>query len=294
MKYEEFKEIIKREMKERFGDTKTVIIKPVVKNNSTIYDGLIIIDPNHNVSPTIYLEYYYQRYEDGVSIEDIIEDIMIIYKESLPTKEFDSSIFMDFNKAKSRVIMKLINTKQNQKLLEQIPYVPFYDLSIVFMVDVSQAMQERATILIYNNHMKFWDVGVEELYQLAIENTPRQLQPRLDDLQDVVEYIIGESLPFLEELGGKILTNHLHIHGATCMVYPELLKEIYDIFEDKVIIIPSSIHEVLVFPEKNMPDEYGLDYLRDMVKYVNENDLASDEILSDHVYCYDGVELINI
>lgn len=289
MKFEQFIKAVKADVEQRVE--KDVIIRPVVKNNDTVYQGLVIIDPVLNVSPTIYLESFFERYEEGKVFEEIVEEIIKTYKENLPTKDFDVSFFIDFSKAKSRIIMKLVNTEKNKKLLEQVPSIPFHDLSIVFLVEVSQAIQEHATILIYNQHLKLWDVTVEELYNLAKVNTPRQLQPRLEDLHDVFEFITGESLPFLEKLNIKILSNHLKIHGATCIAYPELLKEIYDIFEDNVIIIPSSVHEVLIIPEKNIPEGYSLHYLSDMVKCVNKTDLTNDIILSDHVYRFNGTEL---
>ena len=285
MTFERFIKAVKEEVAQRVD--KEVVVHPVLKNNDTVYQSLVIIDPVLNVSPTIYLESFFERYEEGKEFEEIVEEIIKTYKENLPTKDFDVSFFTDFNKAKSRIIMKLVNTEKNKKLLEQVPNIPFYDLSIIFLVEVSQAIQEHATILIYNQHLKLWDVTVEELYNLAMENTPRQLQPRLEDLHDVFEFITGESLPFLEELNIKILSNHLKIHGA----YPELLKEIYDIFEDNVIIIPSSVHEVLIIPEKNIPEGYSLHYLSEMVKCVNKTDLTNDIILSDHVYRFNGKEL---
>lgn len=289
MKYKEFMKAVKEEVAERVS--KDVVIHPVLKNNGTVYQGLIVYDPVLNISPTIYLDPYYHRYIDGQSFEEVVDDIVRSYQDNCPTKDFDISLFRDFDKAKHRIIMKVVNTEKNKELLQKVPNIPFYDLSIVFLVDVTQAINEVATILIYNQHLNLWDVDVEELYNLAQENTPRQLQPRLDDLHDVFEYITGEEIPFLEELNIKILTNHLKIHGATCMAYPELLKELYDIFEDSVIIIPSSVHEVLVFPEKNMPDGYTIKDLNGMVQEVNDTQLAEVEILSDHVYRFNGTEL---
>lgn len=289
MNFQEFIKAVKEEVAQRLD--KDVAIHPVLKNNGTVYQGLIVYDPVLNISPTIYLDPYFHRYVDGQSFKEVVEDIVKSHQDNCPTKDFDISVFRDFDKAKSRIIMKVVNTEKNTELLQKVPNIPFYDLSIVFLVDVTQAINEVATILVYIQHLNLWDVDVEELYNLAQENTPRQLQPRLDDLHDVFEYITGEELPFLEELNIKILTNHLRIHGATCIAYPELLKEVYDIFEDNVVIIPSSIHEVLVFPEKNMPDGYTLKDINGMVQEVNRTQLAEHEILSDHVYRFNGTEL---
>lgn len=292
MKYKEFMNAVKEEVAKQLD--RNVVICPVLKNNDTVYQGLIILDPVLNVSPTIYLDPYYHRYVDGQEFEEIIKDIIKTYKENLPTEDFDISKFMDFTKAKDKIIMKLVNTDKNKELLRDVPNIPFYDLSLVFLVDVSKFMGEFATILIHNQHLQCWDVIVDDLYNFAKENTPKLLPPRLDDLHDVFEDITGEDLSFLKELDAKILTNHLRIHGATCIAYPELLKEVYEIIEGSFIIIPSSIHEVLIIPEKNISEEHSIKDFNNMILEVNTTQLTKDEVLSNHAYYFDGTELQSI
>lgn len=292
MRYSKFIEEVKCEVRKELGESVGVVSYPVRKNNGAVYEGLVIMDNRVNVSPTIYLNPYYHRYIDGVSIEEIIEDILRVYKENIPTEDFDIKSFIEFDNAKEHIIMKLVNTERNEEFLKEVPSIPFYDLSLVFLVDVSKYMGDFATILIHDQHMKLWDVTVEDLYELAKENTPKHLVPRLDDLHDVYEYISGEELPFMKEVGIKILTNHLHIHGATCIAYPEILKELYSIIEGSFYIIPSSIHEVLIFPEKTMPDGYTLEDIDVMVRQVNKTEIKNEEVLSDHAYLFDGEKLI--
>jgi len=284
MRYQKFIETVKEHIQQELQ--KPVHLFPVLKNNGSIYDGLVILDPILNISPTIYLNPYYHRYLDGVSMEDIYEDILNTYHENLPDEDFDVSVFRDYDKAKERIVMKLINAKKNEQLLKKVPHILIYDLAIVFLCSVSDFMNEYATILIHNQHIKMWNISLEDLYEVAKDNSPRILAPRLDNLHDVFAYITDESLPFLEALNMHILTNYLKIHGATCMVYPGLLEEIAEVFEDDLIIIPSSIHETLVFPKENLPDEYSIEHLNDMIQEVNETQLTDDEILSDHIYWY--------
>lgn len=284
MRYQKFIETVKEHIQQELQ--KPVHLFPVLKNNGSVYDGLVILDPILNISPTIYLNPYYHRYLDGVSMEDIYEDILNTYHENLPDEDFDVSVFRDYDKAKERIVMKLINAKKNEQLLKKVPHILIYDLAIVFLCSVSDFMNEYATILIHNQHIKMWNISLEDLYEVAKDNSPRILAPRLDNLHDVFAYITDESLPFLEALNMHILTNYLKIHGATCMVYPGLLEEIAEVFEDDLIIIPSSIHETLVFPKENLPDEYSIEHLNDMIQEVNETQLTDDEILSDHIYWY--------
>lgn len=284
MRYQNFIETVKEHIKQVLQ--KEVYVHPVLKNNGSIYDGLVILDPVFNMSPTIYLNPYFHRYLDGVSLEDIYEDILNVYEKNIPKEDFDISMFRDYTKAKERIVMKLINAEKNKYLLKSVPHILIYDLAIVFVCNVSDVMNEYAAILIYNQHLSLWNVDTDALYEVAKINSPKLLPPHMDNLHDVFQHITDESLPFLEELGINILTNHKKVYGATCMVYPDLLEEIADIFEDDVIIIPSSVHDLLVFPKNNLPRGYTLEDIDMMIQDVNETELTDSEVLSDHVYWY--------
>jgi len=283
MKYYEFTETIKNEMKDRLDKSKKVIINPVVKNNGTIYDGLIIIDPIHNISPTIYLNSYYHRYEDGVSMEDIIEDIMKTYEEYMPEEDFDISLFKDFEKAKERIIMKVVNTKNNEELVDEAPNVPFNDLSIIFCVAVSDFMNEVATILIKKEHLQFWGIEEDELYKIAMENTPKLLPYIFRNMEDVLPDF---EMPFPKEMEMYILTNQIKIIGAATIAYEGLLEHIAQELNDNFYIIPSSIHEVLIIPEKSIKEKYTFKEFYEMIEEVNVTQLTEEEVLSNNVYFY--------
>ena len=57
MHYQKFIETVKEHIKQVLE--KPVYVQPVLKNNGTVYDGLVIMDPIMNISPTIYLNPYY-------------------------------------------------------------------------------------------------------------------------------------------------------------------------------------------------------------------------------------------
>lgn len=284
MRYQNFIKNVKEHIQAELQQT--VHIYPVLKNNGTILDGLVIMDPILNISPTIYLEPFFHQHLNHVPMEEIYANIIKTYRENLPKQDFDITVFTNFEKAKKRIVMKLVNTDKNQVLLERVPHVSFHDLSIIFLCSVGDFMSEYATILIHNCHMEKWNVSTEDLYELAKENTPSILPPRLDNLQYVFEYLTNEKLPFLEELNSSILTNVLKIHGATCMAYPDLLEEVATVYEDNLIIIPSSIHEVLVIPEGNIGEEHTLEDFNRMIQQVNETQLEDSEVLSTHAYLY--------
>lgn len=287
MNYQTFMNDVVTHISASVRNGQKVILQPVVKNNGIVYDGLIIIDPILNISPTIYLNPYYHRYLNGVSMEEIYEDILQTYYKNIPKKDFDISLFKDFQKAKQRITFKLVNKEKNQELLKDIPHVDFQDLVLIFVCTITDFMDDYATILIHNQHMSLWNATTKDLYAIAMENTPVLLPHRFENLENVLEHLEQHTCPLFVGLNMYILTNHLKIHGSTCITYPRLLKRIADFLEDNLIIIPSSIHEVLIIPESSAKPEYTMDDFRIMVAEINETELTDDEILSDHAYFYE-------
>ena len=135
MNYQNFIENVKEHFSQTLG-MKTKIC-PVLKNNGMVYHGLVIQDPVLNVSPMIYLHPFFSRYLTGIPLEDIYEEILETYQNHVPEDDFDVDLFCEFETSKSQIVMKLINTKRNADLLEQVPHIPFHDLSIVFLYIVS-------------------------------------------------------------------------------------------------------------------------------------------------------------
>ncbi len=80
-----------------------------------------------------------------------------------------------------------------------------------------------------------------------------------------------------------VLTNDLRMHGAGCLLYDGLMQKCAKKLGGSFVIIPSSIHELLLIPESDSPDPEDLNA---MVREVNQDCVAADEFLSDHIYHY--------
>ena len=80
-----------------------------------------------------------------------------------------------------------------------------------------------------------------------------------------------------------VLTNRRGIYGASCMLYRDIIKDFADQEETDVIILPSSIHEVLLFPDHLMFD-YA--FLCRTVQEINREDVSEEDVLSDRIYIF--------
>lgn len=291
MTYENFKANIIDSLRGWFPKGTTFSMKKIIKTNDTLLDGLIISEPNRNISPTIYINEYYRDVNSGsYSYDEVVTRILDEYNENRLKKNFDTESFTDFERAKEHIIFRLINKDRNKELLKDVPFIPYLDLAIVFafLVDVDRD-DSMASILIHESHLKVWEKTKEELYEIANENTPKLLPKDMNTLDNVLISLLGYS-PYQNE--GKsiplfVLTNDLKTNGAASMIYENLLKSISLEMDSDLYILPSSIHEVLILPASFIIEKAVLDA---MVKEVNATEVASNEILSDHAYYYSRKE----
>ncbi len=271
-------------------DPKRISIQQVSKNNGIVLDGLTIMENDCNISPTLYLNYYYDSYSHGISFNDVYQSLLSDYHRHKPSQNIDPSFFTEFDNIRDKIAMKLIHYERNKELLEKVPHIRFLDLAIVFYCLISMDFATgNATILIHHSHLKNWNITTTELFQIAKDNTQKILPEKLYDMNDVL-YELSGRLTHPDPTVSRpspypmfVLTNETNLFGAACLLYKDLLKHFSEKSQTDFYILPSSIHEVILVPTLEN-DCYG--ELSDMVREVNDSQLMDDEILSTHAYYY--------
>ncbi|MBO5657649.1 MAG: hypothetical protein J6R94_05650, partial [Agathobacter sp.] len=239
MNYQEFICSIQESLLEHLEDGQKISLHSVPKNNGLILQGLVIEDPLINISPTIYMEPYYLKYLNDYDLEDICQEIMDYYHTFRPVVSFDDSVLTDYHLAKEHIIMKLVNRDLNKDLLEDVPFVPYLDLSIVFVCSLGDLSKEYSGVLIHNSQLKEWGITRKELYQVAKTNTRNYLPHFFCDMNDYLHHYINESTDnngenyedeklSIPHSTMYLLTNQIKVLGATVLLYDGLLQEIAD------------------------------------------------------------------
>ena len=297
MDYNQFLEEIRTAVQERLGSNYEIRIQKITKNNGIVLDGLIIGKASKSIAPTIYLNSYYMHYTHGMSLEEILEDIISAYKESNDVSFGDTREFLNFNKLRDKVAFKLIQREKNQELLNEVPYIEFLDLAVVFYLILDEHKGGQMTALIHNSHMEPWGVDKEELYCLAMKNTPILLPSEIKTMKEIMcdilkgdleelemEEMVDDLLDFDSQKPSLyVLSNKKQIHGAGCILYDGCLNNFANYQNSDIVILPSSTHEVIL-----VPDDGKLDYreLRKMVGEINESEVPKEDVLSDRIYKY--------
>lgn len=291
--YKEFKHVLAGEVRKIIDEGADIEIHNIVKNNSLELEGMIIVEEGKNISPNFYLQFYYEDYLKGADIAGIARDMTEKYNR-MQDNGFDG-FDMDIGSCMDKIVCRLVSYEKNSKLLEEIPYIPFLDMAIIFYCLVMEDENGIGSVRISNSIMEKWGMTVKTLYTVAIHNTERLLpkvfcplklmlksvlEDREQGMADIFEGLEGcnyhEGAPF-------ILTNIKGVNGACAILYPDCLKDIGRMAESSLYIIPSSIHELLIIPDDGQVSPDGL---KKMVKEVNISCVAAEEVLSDMVYYY--------
>lgn len=289
MVYETFLNQITSHIQHVLSDRCTVHLEQVRKNNGLVLDGICIRTPDEPVAPTIYLNSYYEAYQNGHSLAEIYDRILDAYKNRGSFSNLDIRFFQDFSNLEDKIIFRLINAHSNQELLKTIPSLPYLDLAVVFCIYLTDdANTRQMTALIRNSHLTIWGVSISRLEQCAEKNTPRLFLPSIKSLNEMLENISPES-PVSEsekpvcERPFYVLTSQNNLYGAACMRYPGVLKDFADRQNTDLLILPSSIHEVLLTADS--PDtDYEL--LSNMVLEINQSEVSVEDRLSNQIYRY--------
>ena len=290
MNYEEFKSKLLCELEGYFPEDVTFHSQKITKNNGVELDSVTIREKGSFVSPNIYLNGFYDQFmsSEGLTISSIAGKIYDTYMDGRRFGDIDINAFLDFEKASPNIVFKLINYEKNKERLKDMPYVRYLDLAVVFYYIFEKEVEEMASVQITNDHISKWGTTTEEINELAMKNTPRILEAEVRDLFDLMRTRLNmadydEWKSDIEYVPMYVITNKRGVNGAACLLYPGLLTELSERLCRDLYIIPSSIHELILVPADRI-DECGR--YDEMIRYVNETQLAETEILSDHVYYY--------
>ena len=315
MSLEQFVNKVKNAVCAYFGEELRITVQKIMKNNGIEMTGLIFMEKGSDIAATIYLDSYYEEYEEGMPLGEVVRMLIRAYEEHRPAEKLNLDFFRDYEQVRTRLACRLVNLEKNRDLLEQVPHQVWMDLAVVPCCILMGDELGCACILIRYVHMRRWNVGEEELLAEARANMQQILRPECvsmkNFLYEMMRHAVAQQLPEAEpgkeaeqeelldkvagllvsrrEADGKemfILSNTQHFYGAAVLLYPDVLKLLA---ENKrgFFILPSSVHEVLLLADTGGERRFDL---YQMVNEVNERNVPPEEFLSDSVYYFDRKE----
>jgi hypothetical protein len=290
-----FASAIKRTLEREYPDS-DVEIHEVPKNNSKMWTGIVIRGKGRNIAPTVYLEELFKMYRNGKPLDEICRTIQRIHTETNPAGNFDVSSITDFAAVKGKICFKLVNAGRNAAMLREVPHRLWQDLAVVYYVVISkESAGGVSSLAVKNDIMGLWGVDEPALYELARQNMPALFGAEITPISDVIDAMLREmkecgqiaALPDMEEPENLpplyVATNECKCHGAAVLLYDGVLEGFAERCGSDFYILPSSVHETLFLPVLPGKDGY---MLSELVRGINTEKVAPEEVLSDNVYIY--------
>ena len=289
MNYSEFQTLLITRLNSFTSPGISVQIQMFRKNNATDRIGLVLFDehePDQMLSPIVYPDQLYQSYLAGASMEEITECAWKILHFPTPTEVIDILENKDY--ILEHAVLRLIGKERNEEYLKDVLFREFLDFAVVIGILVRDGEDSYALTVLQRETFDGLEITEEELFQRAAANSAAFFGDQMLDMSMMLRFP-GESAEIDPEhlectdYTQYILTNRRHFYGASALLYTDKLRKLSESLNRDLLILPSSIHELILLPEYGTEDTASLQL---MVKNVNQCEVSEDEILTDHVYRY--------
>ena len=294
MRFEDFEERMKkaveRNLPEEWGGSE-VSIRHVDKIGGS-YEALTITHPIWNVGPSINLTEMYKQLNGIVPPDWMISDyVRDIAAEAKNIQSRVKDMPDTYEEVKDSLYVKLVNYEANEEHLRTVPHrkVMDYALTVKNGLKWTGNGAPEASYTVNNALMHSWGITQDQLIDDALANTEKILPLDFRPLSAVLGDMTGEYGPDEREPSNPlyVVSNNVKVDGAAALLYPGTLDKVSDRI-GSFYILPSSVHELLLMPEKWMNPDAGAGDLDKMIRTVNATEVEPEDILGNRSFHYDA------
>lgn len=288
MNYGEFKKNVITKIKDYLPEEYEIRVEKVNKINQTL-DGLSVVKKGANMGPTIYMENMYEGYLGVGDFNTVLKSAVRSIEAAMKDMNINIKGILNPDYAQDRIIFQLVNTRQNEKMLSNLPHRDFLDLSVIYRIVIDSEPEIVSSVI---NNECAREIGLTEaqLFKMAIRNTkrifPLVIKPIYELAMDMRDALgEGIEMPEIEpEFPIFVISNDKHCWGVSALLYEEALYEFSEAIGSDLYVIPSSIHELIVFCADyiDQPED-----IASFVTEINKGVVPINERLSNQVYRYD-------
>lgn len=279
MCYEDFREQMRQLVQEKLRVEAEVFFQTREKNNQTVKDGLGIRKCGGKQEMMVYPEELYRQYMAGTALERLAANVASLFQADGKVPGMD--IFMDWEKVKDHLHIRLVKKKWNEESLKNRVYREYLDFAVILAVELPNGEGDAYTALVEPFMMNAWGVSEDELYRTALRNLKRE------------EFEIIKLSDLLPPGSGDCGQEELYFFGcmkrsfrASAILREDLLNRFAEEQGCNLFILPCSVHELLILKQEEGVDAGNL---KEIVREVNDEsgDIRQEEKLSDSIYYYD-------
>lgn len=288
MDYEQFLEYVSQDLKEHFPNIDVQILS-VEKLQRKSYTGLSLTPAGSNAGATLDLQSEFEFVQGSpLPVNSVLPRIEIIAEKALSQiPQVDPMTLQNYDQMKQTLVMQAVPIEPNRALLETVPHRELEDIAIVYRFQLRHNENGDATVLVTNQMLQNYGITPDRLIADAETFAPQRNPVSIRSLADVLAEMSGGMFS-PEEVGGPpLLVASVPglVNGAGILGYPDFFKEAADQIGGSFYVLPSSIHEVLLFADDGSRSAQELSA---MVSAVNSQEVLPEDQLGYEAYHYDA------
>ena len=296
MEYEKFKEQFVEDLKERLeagGEKFSVDLNAVQKMNQN-YEAVTVKPEDAIIGVNLNMTEIYERYDRGMSYDTLVSEVAEKADRALHDRpDFNLDALQDYDQMKEKLSMEVVSAERNADLLEKVPHKNMEDMAVVYRFVLDSDSDGRGSILVTNQLMDNYGITAEQLHADALQYAPVMRPAVIQTMAETLLEMMGpeakDMIPVLPDDPLFVATVPDKIQGAGVLAYQDFMEQAAERVGGDFFILPSSIHEILLVRDDGT---FDINHLEDMVKQVNETEVAPEDLLTDSVYHYDSKEKI--
>lgn len=242
---------------------------------------------------SVHVEELYVAYQNGIRLNTIVDYICSDVLHAMSIYVYDKTKeLMDYDTAKSRLFVRLINYDRNADILRDVVHKTLGDIVFTVYAIVDENEFGIVSTKVLKSMVKKWDKNEDDIFNEAIKNTYYLTPPRIYKWEGVLcdESYAGESFMNDEDIcdldksfSGNILSTTRKTNGAVAVFLPGVAERIAELLDSDFYMVFTSIHEVMIHSTGSGVDPKDLKLvLQDTLRKVT----PSSDYLTEKIYKY--------
>lgn len=242
---------------------------------------------------SVHVEELYVAYQNGIRLNTIVDYICsdVLHAKSIYVYDKTKEL-MDYDTAKSRLFVRLINYDRNADILRDVVHKTLGDIVFTVYAIVDENEFGIVSTKVLKSMVKKWDKNEDDIFNEAIKNTYYLTPPRIYKWEGVLcdESYAGESFMNDEDIcdldksfSGNTLSTTRKTNGAIAVFLPGVAERIAELLDSDFYMVFTSIHEVMIHSTGSGVDPKDLKLvLQDTLRKVT----PSSDYLTEKIYKY--------
>lgn len=238
----------------------------------TVKGGARMIAINVMVDEHLGVALYPEKFEgDAEQVAEQIIEILATEEKNRPV--FNVNELTDWESIKDKLQIAIRPVVDGTEHITK----SYLDLELVVRAHINN----EASATVTKDLCRSWNKTPDEVFAQAESNKQEVV---VKEMADVLAELMGdlpkEMFGFLPPM--YVISNSTGHYGASALTNKLIFENLAEMLDGDLYIIPSSIHELIVIKTDTEPE-----IVNQMIKDVNNTEVAKEEVLCDHTYKFD-------